>query len=553
MRTDKQMNSRVTLVSVKSLLVNFSIFAILSMFVLNVLRANAAEPSTVDELVLMNRILASKEMAVLGPYGHASMRSRANPNRFFIAGNVAAALVSAKDIVEVDLDGQSASGNRAGLIDERFIHSEIYKARPDVTAIAFAATPELIAFSVSAVPLPRGRSHVPVFDIRKSDGGKSGTVNSSTLGRALAQTLGKADSALLFGQGAVAVARSSRDLIPVALSLRTGAEQRLFELGLGGTLSALNFTRDKAIPEAGGGNLGPSGSVERIDRFGAFFNFLGARDMERLASSTPSPHPQSDKELIADLVIANRILVTPEMGVLTPDGLAHVSARSRANPNHFFIARDLAPGMVTTADIIETDLDTRPVNGARVAQYSERFIHAEIYRARPEVMAILHAHTPELKTFGQSTVKLRPVYARARFVGAGFPVYDLTQFTGGAPSPVSCTHCISTPELGRALAKQMGNAPVSLLLDHGIAMADSSLRGLVVNAYNLRVNARIQQMAVAMGGEVGYFDAALPVANAPSNQAALFPEWDYWKTLLLGATNLNAVPKPTVGLPLNIR
>jgi ribulose-5-phosphate 4-epimerase/fuculose-1-phosphate aldolase len=263
--------------------------------------------------------------------------------------------------------------------------------------------------------------------------------------------------------------------------------------------------------------------------------------------------PQSDQELIQDLVIANRMLVAPEMGVLTPDGLAHISFRSRANPDHFFIARDLAPGMVTPADIIETDMATRPVNGARVAQYSERFIHAEIYKARPEVMAILHAHTPELRTFGQSSVRLRAVYEKARFIGAGFPLYDITQFTGGAPSPVSCTHCISTPELGRAMVNVMGKSRVVMLLEHGIAMGDSSLRGLVLNAYNLRMNARVQQLAVALGGTVGYFDTTAADGDLAAGADESYPEWDYWKRQLVGSMDLNVVPKPVAGLPLNMR
>ncbi len=513
----------------------------------------AAVLTPAEELVLVSRILASREMGVLGPYGNVSIRSRANPNRFFMAVNVTAALVSGRDVVEVDLDGQPAEGNRPVPGEERFIHGGVYKARPEVMAISFGATPELVAFSVSSVPLPRNNRRVPVFDMRKVDGGRAGVVNSAALGGALARTLGQGDAALVFGQGAVAVARSGRDLIPVALSLRTAAEQRLFEIGLGGSLTGIAITRDKAIPEAGGSNLGPSGGAERVDRFGAFFNFLGARDMLRIPAGRPSPAPQSDKELIQDLVIANRLLVAPEMGVLTPDGLAHVSVRSRANPGHFFIARDLAPGMVTAADIIETDFDTRPVNGARVAQYSERFIHAQIYKARPEVMAILHAHTPELRTFGQSSVKLRSVLDKARFIGAGFPLYDITQFTGGAPSPVSCMHCISTPELGRALADVMGKAPVAMLLEHGIAMADASLRGLVVNAYNLRMNARIQQLAVSLGGEVGYFDAAPADTAIAAGRTAAYPEWDYWKQLLIGSTDLDSVPKPAVGLPVNVR
>ena len=93
-----------------------------------------------------------------------------------------------------------------------------------------------------------------------------------------------------------------------------------------------------------------------------------------------------------------------------------------------------------------------------------------VNRMRPDVIGVLHAHTPELVTFGQSTAKLRPVLNTALFIGDGLPIYDITQFTGGAPSPVGCSWCISTPQLGRALAMVMGNKDGSLLLDHGIAL-----------------------------------------------------------------------------------
>lgn len=525
-------------------------------FLLAPLAHAAAVPdrTVIDELVLLNRILASKEMNLLGAYGHVSLRSRSNPNRYFFADNIAPALVSAKDIYESDLDNQPVAGARGNLIDERFLHGEIYKARPEVMAVVLLSTPELVAFSVSSTALNRNNRQVPVADLRKIENGQNGALNTAALGCAVAQSLGRADAALILGHGAVIATSASTNLVSAALNLQATAEQRFFELGLGGTFTHMNFTRDKAIPEAGGSaNLGPSGSVERIDRFTAFFNYLGARDLARPRVTRAVAELSSDQALIQDLVIANRLLVAPELGVLTPDGLAHISARSHSHPDHFLIARDYSPGMVTAADIIENDLDTKPVKNLRVPQYSERYIHAEIYRARPDVMAVLHAHTPELKTFASSSVKLRPVSNRALFIGDGFPVYDLTKFTGGAPSPVGCTHCISTPELGRALAKTMGSAPVSLLLDHGIAMADTtSVRSLVSRAYNLRQTARIQQMAASLGGSVNAFEPSAVVVNAKASST--LPEWDYWKESVLGATNLNYVPKPTKGaLPPRVR
>ena len=249
-------------------------------------------------------------------------------------------------------------------------------------------------------------------------------------------------------------------------------------------------------------------------------------------------------------MIANRLMASDEIGVLTPDGLAHVSVRSRTNPDHYFIAHDVSPGMVTAADVIENDLDSVPVREDQRAfpQYSERYIHGEIYKARPDIMAILHAHTPELVTFGQSSVKLRPVLNTALFIGDGLPIYDLTTFTGGAPSPVSCAHCISTPQLGRALAEVMGSKDASLLLDHGIALGASSLRALVSRAYNFRMNAKVQALAIGLGGTVGAFEGAADSKAASDS----YPEWDYWKQAVLGssaAVDPKMAYTPPSGLP----
>jgi ribulose-5-phosphate 4-epimerase/fuculose-1-phosphate aldolase len=104
------------------------------------------------------------------------------------------------------------------------------------------------------------------------------------------------------------------------------------------------------------------------------------------------------------LVIVNRTLASPDDGVLNHEG--HVSVRSRGNPNHFYLARWVAPAIVTATDIIEYDMDAKPVAGDRPDQYSERYIHSEIYKARPDVNAMVHAHTPELAAFGINSVPL---------------------------------------------------------------------------------------------------------------------------------------------------
>ena len=105
--------------------------------------------------------------------------------------------------------------------------------------------------------------------------------------------------------------------------------------------------------------------------------------------SLPAQTSGPNSALIDDLVIANRVLAH-EIGVL--DAYGHVSARDPRNHNRYYLSRAISAGMVTAADIIEYDLDSKPVAGERSDGYLERFIHGEIYKARPDVMAIIHAH-----------------------------------------------------------------------------------------------------------------------------------------------------------------
>ena len=498
---------------------------------------SGVDRTAIEELVLINRMLASQEMSVLSAYGHASMRNRRNPNHYFISRRASPGLVVASDIYESDLDGEPVSGTRTDLLEDRFIDGAIYKARPDVMAVVYTTAPELAAFSVSSVPLFRNNDPIKIFDLRQVNGGQNGFIRTPALGRALADSLGRANAILVFGQGAVVVSSTTNDAVNGAVRLEQDAVQQHFSAALGGTPNHVTFKRKEA-PETRT-NL-RTGTVERVDRFSIFFNYLGARDLARINNTGTKAAADSDLKLIEEVVIANRLLASPVLGVLTPDGLAHVSVRSSTNPNHFFIAHDVAPGMVTAADVIEDDLDGNPVRAGNVGQYSERFIHSEIYRARPDVMAVLHAHTPELRVFGQSSVKLRPVWNRALFVGAGLPIFDIAKF-----EPNAANTLISSPGLGRVLAGLMGKKDGALLLDHGIALADASLRGLVSRAYNLRLNARIQQMAIALGGTVSSFE----VSEAGSGVRA-YPEWDYWKQIVIGSTDLNVVPQPAAGLPL---
>src|SRR4051794_36153647 len=161
--------------------------------------------------------------------------------------------------------------------------------------------------------------------------------------------------------------------------------------------------------------------------------------------------------LIEDLVVAYRILA--EHGVI--DAWGHVSARSATDPKSYFLARALAPELVTPDDIIELDLDSRPVDGREHDLVSERYIHGEIYKARPDVNAVVHSHAPALIPFSVTKVPLRPIFAIAGFVGEGVPNFETRTVQKGT------NLLINTPRLGQALAKTLGKKPAALLRGHG--------------------------------------------------------------------------------------
>lgn len=240
-----------------------------------------------------------------------------------------------------------------------------------------------------------------------------------------------------------------------------------------------------------------------------------------------SPAPQApvsagpaDSALVEDLVAANRILYRE--GIV--DGFGHVSVRHDRDPNRFLMSRSLAPELVTADDLIEYDLDGVPVNLEGRAQYSERFIHAEIYKARPDVRSVVHNHSPAVVPFGVSSVPLRPVYHMAAFIGEGIPVFDLREAFG------TTEMLVNDPERGRALAEKLGGAPAVLIRGHGVAVVGPSLPFSVGRSIYLELNAQIQAQAISLGGDVTYLDPgeAQAVLDAGENRRYERP-WEMWK------------------------
>jgi HCOMODA/2-hydroxy-3-carboxy-muconic semialdehyde decarboxylase len=227
----------------------------------------------------------------------------------------------------------------------------------------------------------------------------------------------------------------------------------------------------------------------------------------------------STQALKEELALANRILANE--GVL--DGYGHVSLRSPANRDRYYLSRSKAPGLVTAADIIEYTLDSTPAVSTTATAYIERFIHGEIYRARSDVMAIVHCHCPEVIPFAATSIPMQPLYHMSSFVAQGVPVFDIQKAAGMTDM------LIRTPELGRALAGTLGSGTAALMRGHGAVIAAASLHLVVGQAYYLNLNARLQLQAIQLGGaNVKYLDR--DEANKAANDYER--SWDFWKSRL---------------------
>jgi HCOMODA/2-hydroxy-3-carboxy-muconic semialdehyde decarboxylase len=232
-----------------------------------------------------------------------------------------------------------------------------------------------------------------------------------------------------------------------------------------------------------------------------------------------SPVPGVDATVIDDIVTGSRILA--DSGVL--DGFGHVSARDPANPNHFLMARSLAPALVTADDIMEFDLDGNAVDARGRSLFLERFIHSEIYKARPDVMAVVHTHSPGVVPFTVSQVPLRPVFHSAAFLAAGAPVWDIRKEFGETDM------LVRNAAIGKALALALGDKSVVLMRGHGDVAVGPAVKVAVFRAYYTDVNARLQAQAIALGGEVNYLTPAEGAKADAVSLAVLDRVWNLWK------------------------
>jgi HCOMODA/2-hydroxy-3-carboxy-muconic semialdehyde decarboxylase len=234
-------------------------------------------------------------------------------------------------------------------------------------------------------------------------------------------------------------------------------------------------------------------------------------------------HPPSggliDRSTLEDLAAANRILA--DKGIF--DSAGHVSMRHPQAPERFLISRSIAPALVTPDDIMEHDLDCVPCEDRGRSSFLERFIHGEIYKARPDVMAVMHSHSASVISFSLTQTPLRATYHNASFLAAGVPVFDIRQKFGATDQ------VISDAARAAALAETLADKAVALLRAHGMVVVAPNLPSAVFRAIITEASARIQQNAIGLGGSVAYLDEEEGRLGDAVNLATVGRPWELWR------------------------
>jgi ribulose-5-phosphate 4-epimerase/fuculose-1-phosphate aldolase len=233
-----------------------------------------------------------------------------------------------------------------------------------------------------------------------------------------------------------------------------------------------------------------------------------SRPAKTLASST----------LIEDLVAASRILAA--QGVL--DGYGHISARSDKRPDRFIMSRSRAPALVTAADLMELDADSEPLGDTRKG-FIERYIHGEIYRTRPEVLAVVHSHSPSVIPFGVTKTRLRPIYHMGSFLWSGAPVWDIREVRQDNDV------LVRDRPLGNALAQALGNCNCVLMRGHGMTVVGDSIQEAVFRAVYTEMNARLQLQAESLEGPIQFLSETEGKRSTETNRGTLERPWELWK------------------------
>lgn len=228
--------------------------------------------------------------------------------------------------------------------------------------------------------------------------------------------------------------------------------------------------------------------------------------------------PAPDPALVEKLVIANRILY--DQGVV--DGFGHVSVRHDQSNEHFLLSCNRAPGLVKRADILVYDLNGDLAVPSDQRSYLERFIHSEIYRARPDVMAVVHSHSPSVIPFGVTGQRLRPIFHMSGFLGSGTSHFEIRESAGNTDL------LIRNSGLGKALAESLAQHTCVLMRGHGSTTVAPSLERVVYRAIYAEENAKLQLTASALGS-IEFLTPEEADLAMNTNEGQVMRPWELWR------------------------
>jgi HCOMODA/2-hydroxy-3-carboxy-muconic semialdehyde decarboxylase len=265
---------------------------------------------------------------------------------------------------------------------------------------------------------------------------------------------------------------------------------------------------EKARKRREGGNLG-----SLLILVGASVLFASAV-MAQSSGAPPVPPADTDEHRIAELVEANHILANEHV----VDGFGHISVRSVKNPKHFYLSRSRAPALVTVADIMEFDENSQPVDQKGRTLYGERFIHGEIFRARPDVIAVVHSHSPDVVPFSVTKAPFQALVHVAGFLGATpVPVFEIRDVLGAQNDML-----VHDNRTGAGLAKALGDRTVVLMRGHGMAVTGPSVPMVVLRSIYTQLNAHIETEALKLGMPT-FLNAAEASRVDPTDRP-----WEIW-------------------------
>ena len=222
-------------------------------------------------------------------------------------------------------------------------------------------------------------------------------------------------------------------------------------------------------------------------------------------------------DLVDKLVYANRILYDHAV----VDGLGHASVRHDTEPDVFLLSCNRAPAMVRRQDIVCYDYNGDAVSDTIERPYLERFIHAEIYRARPDVVAVVHSHSASVIPFAVTQSALRPVFHMAGFLSAGSAYFEIREAAGNSDMLIRSSY------LGQALARSLGAHTCVLMRGHGSTVVGTSIEQVVYRAIYTEVNAKLQLAAQSLG-DITFLNEEEAKLASDMNDGQIPRSWGLW-------------------------